>query len=169
MARLTPRPAPEWVALAAGAAALVIVHLAQSAGLVPCALCYLERWPYRLAIVLALAALAWPAARLTLRPLLLAAFLAAAALAFIHVGVEAQWWKSPLPECAAPILRTGSIRDLLASMPARPAKPCDDPTYLIPDLPLSMAQANLLYALASAAIVAICTPWTRTPWTRTPP
>jgi disulfide bond formation protein DsbB len=155
------RPAPEYIALAAGAAALLIVHVAQSAGLVPCALCYLERWPYRLAIVLALLAIGWRSGRAAIRPVLIAVFLAAAALALIHVGVEFHWWKSPLPECAAPILRTGSIKDMLASMPAHPAKPCDDPTYLVPGLPLSMAQANLIYALASAAIVAICSPWTR--------
>ena len=40
-------------------------------------------------------------------------------------------------------------------MPVRPAKPCDDPTYLIPFLPISMAAMNLLYALALTAFLAI--------------
>ncbi len=73
----------------------------------------------------------------------------------MHVGVEFGWWPSPLPECAAPHVTAGSIAERLAAMPARPAKPCDEPTYLVPGLPLSMAAMNLVYALAFAATVAI--------------
>ena len=40
-------------------------------------------------------------------------------------------------------------------MPARPSKPCDEPTFLIPGLPLSMAAMNLLFALAFAGVRAI--------------
>jgi disulfide bond formation protein DsbB len=64
--------------------------------------------------------------------------------------VEQRYWPSPLPECAAPRLSSGSIAQRLAQMPARPAKPCEDATYLIPGLPVSMAAMNLLYALAFA-------------------
>ncbi len=60
---------------------------------------------------------------------------ASVALAAVHVGVEQGWWPSPLPECAAPDLGGGSIAERLARMPAHPAKPCDDPTYLVPGLP----------------------------------
>ena len=157
------RDLPEWLTLGAGASPLLVAAIAQHAGLVPCALCYLERWPYRVAIALATLSFIGPRLRPVLRPLLILSFLAAAAIALIHVGVEAQWWKSPLPECAAPPLRTGNIRDLLASMPAHPAKPCDDPTYLIPGLPVSMAQMNLAYALAAAGLIAMFTPWQRPP------
>ena len=73
----------------------------------------------------------------------------------MHIGVEQGWWPSPLPECAAPSFGGGSIAERLARMPLRPAKPCDDPTYLIPVLPVSMAAMNLLYALALAAFLAI--------------
>jgi disulfide bond formation protein DsbB len=159
MAVLKTRPAPEWVALAFGFGALLVAHAAQLAGDVPCALCYLERWPYRFAIVVAVIALVWVPGRTVLRPLLVLIFAAAAAIALVHAGVEFGWWKSPLPECAAPILHTGSIRDMLASMPAHPSKPCDDPTYLIPGVPVSMAQLNFLYALAGATLVAMCTSW----------
>jgi disulfide bond formation protein DsbB len=40
-------------------------------------------------------------------------------------------------------------------MPAKPAKPCDDPTFLIPGLPVSMAAMNLLYALAFAILLSV--------------
>jgi disulfide bond formation protein DsbB len=64
----------------------------------------------------------------------------------IHVGVEFHWWQSPLPECNG-ILTPG------AALPMMPAKPCDEPTFLIPGLPISMAAMDLLYALFFAAVL----------------
>jgi disulfide bond formation protein DsbB len=156
MQRHSPRTLAVLAALGA-AAALGIAYASEVWGeLVPCALCLLERWPYRIVIVLALLAAITP--RYLARTLLILAVIAllvGAVLAAVHVGVELQWWPSPLPECAAPHLSGGSIADRLASMPARPSKPCDDPTYLIPFLPISMAAMNLLFALGFAAAVAV--------------
>jgi disulfide bond formation protein DsbB len=142
--------------LAAGAALAAALAIEIWGGLVPCALCLLERWPYRAAIVLALLALLvpLPIARVLL-VLVVLTLLADVALAFVHVGVEAHWWPSPLPECAAPRFIAGSIAERLAHMPARPAKPCDDPSYLIPGLPVSMAAMNFIYALAFAIVLTI--------------
>jgi disulfide bond formation protein DsbB len=150
-------PAAAALSLIAAALALGIALASERWGrLVPCALCLWERWPYRVAIVLGLMALVLPerAAR-PLLGLLLAAVLAAAALAAVHVGVEQGYWPSPLPECAAPSFGGGSIAERLARMPATPAKPCDEPTFLLPFLPLSMAAMNLVYALAFAALLAM--------------
>ena len=145
-----------FIAAAAAAVALgVALGSEHWGGLVPCALCLWERWPYRVAVVLGLVAgfLPPPAARVALW-LLALTVLAGAGLAAIHVGVEFHWWPSPLPECAAPSFGGGSIAERLARMPAVPAKPCDEPSYLIPDLPISIAQLNLLYSLALAAAAA---------------
>ncbi|HTW29311.1 MAG TPA: disulfide bond formation protein B [Acetobacteraceae bacterium] len=134
--------------LAAGLALGVAIGSERLGGLVPCALCLVERWPYRIALALGVLALVLP--RRAARPVLLLLALVVlgdAAIAFVHVGVEQGWWKSPLPECAAPHFTGGSIAQMLAHMPARPSKPCDSPTYLIPGLPLSMALLNMLYAL----------------------
>ena len=142
--------------LAAGFALGLALASEYWGGLVPCALCLWERWPYRVAIALGLLAALLP--RRIARPLLfllLLALLADAALAVVHVGVEQHYWQSPLPECAAPRFSAGSIADRLARMPARPSKPCDEPTFLIPGLPLSMAAMNLLYAGVFAALLAI--------------
>jgi disulfide bond formation protein DsbB len=127
---------------AGGAAALGVAYWAQDyLLLVPCPLCLLERWPYRVVILLGLlAALVRPAARPALG-LAVLALVAASGLAFLHVGVEFHWWKSPLPECNG-ILLPG------APLPATPAKPCDEPTFLLPGLPISMAAMNFLYAAA---------------------
>ncbi len=143
-------------ALAAAFALGLALASEQWEGLVPCALCLLERWPYRVAIALGLVASVvphrWARALLVLVVL---AMLADAALAVVHVGVEQHYWPSPLPECIAPRFTGGSIAERLAQMPARPAKPCEDAAYLIPGLPISMAAMNLLYALAFAVGLAI--------------
>ena len=143
-------------ALAAGAALAAALAIETWGGLAPCALCLLERWPYRVAIVLALlAVIAPPQLARVLLVLVVLTVLADAALGFIHVGVEAHWWPSPLPECAAPRFIGGSIAERLANMPAHPAKPCDDPSYLIPGLPVSLAMMNLIFALVFSVVLAI--------------
>lgn len=146
-----------WVAILASAAALGGALASERwLGLVPCALCLWERWPYRVAIALGLLALALPR-RATRWVLTLAAVaaLSGAALAAVHVGVEQHWWPSPLPECAAPSLGGGSIAERLARMPATVSKPCDEPAFLLPGLPVSMAAMNLGLALALAGFLAI--------------
>lgn len=154
------KPTPRVLAVAAviGAAAALGVALGSEAWgqLVPCALCLVERWPYRAVIVLGLAAAVAP--RSLVRPLLwvaAACLLADAAVAGVHAGVEFGWWPSPLPECAAPRFSGGSITERLAAMPARPSKPCDEPTFLVPGLPVSMAAMNLLFALAFSFLLAM--------------
>jgi disulfide bond formation protein DsbB len=153
---LSVRTAALLCALAAALALGIALASETWGGLVPCALCLWERWPYRIAIALGLLALVLPprAAR-PLLTLLLVAILAGAAMAAVHVGVEQGWWPSPLPECAAPKFHGGSIAERLATMPAVPAKPCDDPTYLVADLPVSMAEMNLTYAIGFTAILAL--------------
>jgi disulfide bond formation protein DsbB len=154
MQRRPPRTLAVLAALGA-AAALGVAYASEVWGeLVPCALCLVERWPYRIVIVLGLLAAIAP--RSLVRMLLVLAILtllADAAIAAVHVGVELRWWPSPLPECAAPHISGASITERLASMPARPSKPCDEPSFLIPGLPLSMAAMNLLFALAFAALL----------------
>ncbi len=146
-------PSVRSLALLSAIAAGFALGLAEASehwgGLVPCALCLVERWPYRVAIVLGLIAFFVPR-QLARWLLVLTALtiLVGAGFAFVHVGVELHFWPSPLPECAAPSLGTGSIAERLAQMPARPAKPCDAPTFLIPGIPLSMAAMNLIYAIA---------------------
>ncbi len=143
--------------LLAGGALLAATGAERVLGLVPCALCLVERWPYRVALIFAAIALL-PLRRPSLRPALWGVVLcmaASLAAAGVHVGVEQGWWPSPLPECAAPTLGSGSLAERLAHMPAHPAKPCDDPTYLVPGLPVSMAAMNGLLALAFGGFLAI--------------
>jgi disulfide bond formation protein DsbB len=141
--------------IAAGAVLAAAFGAERFLGIVPCALCLLERWPWRIAVVIALAGFLLPR-----RPARLALALAGlvvlggAGIAGVHVGVEAGLWPSPLPECAAPHFTGGSIAERLANMPARPAKPCDEATYIVPGLPVSIAAMNLIGSLVFSAAVA---------------
>ncbi len=146
-----PRTALVLIALAAALGLGLALGSERWGGLVPCALCLVERWPYHVAIDLGILSLLLPRrwAR-WIAVLMLLDLLAAAGAGFVHVGVEQGYWPSPLPQCAAPDFGGGSIADRLARMPVKPSKPCDEPTYLIPVLPLSMAAMNTLYALALA-------------------
>ncbi|MCQ8241697.1 disulfide bond formation protein B [Rhizosaccharibacter radicis] len=124
-------------------------------GLVPCALCLLERWPWRALVLLGLLRLGLPdrpGISTALRVAAAAVLLAAAGLGLTHLGVEQHWWPDPLPQCQAPTFHAGSLRERLASMPLRPAKPCDSPSYLLPGLPVSMAALDMLFALALLAL-----------------
>ena len=124
-------------------------------GLVPCALCLVERWPWRFAIFFGLLGVVLPRALAWLSLLaVLLSLLAGIAAGGTHVGVEAGLWASPLPECAAPSFGGGSVSERMARMPDRPSKPCDEPTYLIPGLPISMAMMDLLASLGLAVGVA---------------
>ncbi len=139
--------------LTACLAALLVARGSESwLGLVPCAFCLLERRPYEAGALLALTAALLP--RRVARPilwLLTGVVLVGAALSFVHVGVEQHWWPDPLPSCSAPDFSGMTAAQRLAAMPARPAKPCEDPDFLIPGLPVSITQMGLAYALSVAA------------------
>ncbi|HEX3347942.1 MAG TPA: disulfide bond formation protein B [Acetobacteraceae bacterium] len=136
-------------AIAAAAAIAVAFGSEWYGGLVPCALCLLERWPYRIVLVLGLIGVILPRGFARLDAwLVVLVLLGGAAIAAVHVGVEAKAWPSPLPECVAPRITPGlSMAERLAAMPSKPSKSCEDATYLIPAVPVSFAAMNLIYAL----------------------
>lgn len=111
----------------------------------PCILCLVERWPWRILLALGVFTTIFPIFRVSgyLSTLVLLSVLG---LSFCHAGVEWGWWQSPFPGCHAPHITGSTMAERLASMPLRPAKPCDYPTYLIPGLPISMAVMDGLYA-----------------------
>lgn len=154
---MIPFPIPLLIALLAALAPVIAMASERVLGFAPCALCLWQRWPYWVAVGLALLAAIWPRGRRGLLVLAALAVLASGAIATLHVGVEQGWWPSPLASCAAPVSAGGSsIDDLLASMAPRPDKPCDAAAYPIPQLPLSFAAMNLIYALALGGFTLIC-------------
>lgn len=156
VARLSPRIVGAVAALSAGLALGIALTAEHWGGLLPCSLCLLERWPYRVAIVLG--ALAFVAPRPLVQPLLwliVLALMANIGLAIIHVGVEQHVWQNPINECAAPRFGGVSLMDRILDLSSRPPQPCDRATYLIPFVPLSMAAMNALFAAALAGLLTL--------------
>ncbi len=118
-------------------------------GIQPCELCLYQRWPYYGVIVLAVLALLAGDRRATLALLVIAAlaFLAGAALAFYHVGVEQHWFAGPSACSGAPITG-GSVADLKAQLLARPPVRCDEVAWSL--FGVSLAGWNLLASIALA-------------------
>ena len=148
---------PNWPAALFGTAACAVAILVARGsevflGLNPCAFCLLERWPYYIGAALGLVCLVLPRAPARAGLWLLAVvLLTGAGLSFVHTGVERHWWPDPLPACRAPDFSGMTMAQRIAAMPARPAKPCEDPDYLIPGVPVSMAEMGVLYALGCSA------------------
>lgn len=138
-----------WMVLALAVIAPVFAKLSEGwFDLAPCELCLWQRWPYWAAAAAAAAALALPRERPRLLALAGACALLSAAIGAFHLGVEWRWWPSPLPGCAAPLAAGATVEELLRTLRAAPAKPCDEPVFLIPGLPLSLAGMNTIYGLA---------------------
>ena len=121
------------------AAALGVAYYAQyGLHLVPCELCLMERWPYRLTILLGgLAFLLGGRAARGLVGVAGLVMLANVLIAGLHVGVEFHWWASPLPECNG-VLTPG------AALPMVPSVSCERGVYLLPGLPVTMTQMDFI-------------------------
>lgn len=139
------------VVIAAGVIALGTAFIAQYwGGLQPCVLCVYQRWPYGIAIVLGLAALATGgAARGWLLALAGLTFAVGGAIAGFHVGVEQGWWEGT-SQCGA-TGKADSIEALRAQIMAAPLVRCTDIAWSFAGI--SMAGFNLI----ASAILAIVT------------
>lgn len=138
--------------LAVSVAALGTAFHAQFAlGLEPCPLCLYQRIPYAVVGLLAAVALIRPQAalrRMVVRAAAVA-FLAGAAIALYHVGVEQHWWASAV--CGGQLPDAKSTDDFLKSLQAPPEKSCDEVDWAF--LGVSMATYN---AVASAGLAVLC-------------
>jgi disulfide bond formation protein DsbB len=118
-------------------------------GIKPCILCYYQRYACGAAGAFGLAGLVFgghPAARRLLVALAGLAFLAGAAIAAFHVGVEQHWWRGTAG-CHAPVLdMTLSIEQLREQLLATDFVPCDQVSWSL--FGLSLAGYNLLLSLA---------------------
>ncbi len=136
---------------AAAAVILATVYVAQYGfGLWPCTLCFGQRVPYALIIVLGALSL-MPAVDARSRRVILfhlaGLFLLDAGLAFYHAGVEVKWW-------AGPVTCTGgssavSVTDMMSAL-GKPGHPnCDEPAFIF--MGLSLAGYNVIAAVTLTA------------------
>ncbi|HEY0960562.1 MAG TPA: disulfide bond formation protein B [Novosphingobium sp.] len=137
------------LALAGPALLLGGAYLSQYGfGLHPCEMCWWQRYPHFVAIVLAVLAWLW---RPTARPLILLAALAIAASGLIggfHAGVEYGWWQG-LTACSTALPAGG---DPLEAIMNAPLVRCDVVPWSL--LGISLAGWNFLFSMTvSLAIV----------------
>jgi disulfide bond formation protein DsbB len=120
-------------------------------GLRPCILCIYQRWPYGIAIGLALVALIFLRGRAAgwVTGLAGLAFLVGAGIAGFHVGVEQGWWEGTA-QCGATLPTPDNIDALRAQLMAAPVVRCGDVAWSLGGI--SMAGFNLLASLLLAAI-----------------
>ena len=144
-AAANPGKAALAAATVAAGAILSTVYVAQYGfDLLPCALCYMQRVPYFLVLVLGGLAL-MPAVDDRTRRIILfhlvALFVLAAGQGLYHAGVEAKWWPGP-DTCTGGARAIGSMADVLAGMSKRGAPMCDEVAFAF--MGISLAGYNFI-------------------------
>lgn len=127
------------------AGAFAFQHLG---GLAPCVLCWYQRYPHMLAVIIGLVALR--AKGVALPWLGALAALVSAGIGFFHLGVEAAWWPG-LQQCSVDTLAGISAADLLNTeiVVGAPAS-CDKVPWSL--FGISMAGWNVIFSTALAGI-----------------
>jgi disulfide bond formation protein DsbB len=119
-------------------------------GLIPCEMCWWQRYAHFAAIPLALLALVVPRQRRSLVLLAAAAIAASGIIGAYHAGVEAGIFEG-LTTCTSTV--TGATNaDLLKAILAAPMVRCDQVQWSL--LSISMAGWNALVSLTSAGVIA---------------
>ena len=113
-------------------------------GLHPCEMCYWQRWPHAVAILLAGAAFVLPARARMLTALAALAIAISGAIGVFHAGVELGWWEG-LTRCTAGGAMT--LDDLMNV----PLVRCDQVQWSL--LGISMAGWNAILSLGAAAAI----------------
>ena len=125
-------------------------------GLYPCEMCYWQRWPHGVAILLAALAFTAPAASARSRTLVLLAALAIAvsgAIGVYHAGVEAKIFQG-FTQCTA-LAKGGTTEELLRQITHAPLIRCDEVQFHF--LGISMAGWNAILSLGGAALILLFT------------
>jgi disulfide bond formation protein DsbB len=121
-------------------------------GLHPCELCWWQRYPHGVAIVVALLSFTGPAGSPRSRLLVLLAALAIAvsgAIGVYHAGVEAKIFQG-FTQCTA-LPKAASTAELLKEITHAPLIRCDEVQFRF--LGISMAGWNAILSLGGAALI----------------
>lgn len=119
-------------------------------GLFPCEMCYWQRWPHEVAVVLAMFAFVTPARWTRLLVVLAGVAIAVSgAIGVFHAGVEYGWWDGVTTCTATPM--GGSGEDVLKAILNAPIIRCDQPQWTLAGI--SLAGFNALFSFAAAALI----------------
>lgn len=142
-----------WIALLVPAALMAGAYGFQYIGhLFPCEMCWWQRYPHIVAIVLALLAFVAPGANLRRALVALAALavLVSGAIGVFHAGVEYHWWRG-ITECSTTMSgHGGSVDDMLARIMRAPVVRCDVPQWTL--FGISLAGFNAIVSIPAALI-----------------
>ena len=119
-------------------------------GLVPCEMCWWQRYPHIAALALAIFAFARPPGRMAL-VLAALAITISGLIGLFHAGVEYGWWEG-LTACTAPSAGYAGDDPLKAIFEA-PLVRCDVAPWSLAGV--SLAGWNFLFSLAGALSIAI--------------
>ncbi|HZZ22874.1 MAG TPA: disulfide bond formation protein B [Roseiarcus sp.] len=149
-------PRAIWIA-GASAAILATVWIFQWFGYAPCELCLTQRYAFYAAVPLALltALLAGRSAHGLARAgfaLLALLFVASAALAAYHAGVEYHWWAGPTA-CTGGLTGSLDVNDLVNTLNSVKVVRCDEVQLRIAGL--SLAGWNVVASAVLAAYAAV--------------
>lgn len=139
--------------LLVGVGALAVAYVSEFGfGLHPCEMCYWQRIPYGLLILLGLAGLALPRCAKFLARVSFITLLVAAGLGVFHAGVEWKWWEGP-SACSGGITAGMTPAEILAHIKAAATISCSDAAVRV--LGLSMAGWGALYAFGAAIVLGL--------------
>jgi disulfide bond formation protein DsbB len=138
------------LALAAPLALVAGAYISQYGfGLVPCEMCWWQRYGHFAAIVLAILAFLRPPGRVFVA-LAAAAIAVSGAIGGFHAGVEYGWWEG---FTACTVTPTAGAGDPLAAILDAPLVRCDVAPWSL--MGISLAGWNFLFSGASALAVAV--------------
>jgi len=143
--------------LLAALATLAAVWILQALRYAPCELCLTERYAFYASLPLAaltlfLASRSAHGAARAVFALIALVFLANAALAFYHVGVEQHWWPGPTA-CTGALMGSVDVNDLTKSLNSERVVNCDEVQLRI--LGLSLAGWDVVMSVALALYAAL--------------
>jgi disulfide bond formation protein DsbB len=121
-------------------------------GLAPCQLCYYQRIPHGVAVVLCAIVLLRPARRREILALLSLVYAISTALGVHHAGIEWQWWPGPASCSAAGGWggASATLEELMAQLSAAPVVRCDAAPWTL--FGLSLAGYNTLFSFGLLAL-----------------
>lgn len=161
VSKLFAMPWAAGIVLLAGVGTLATAFIAQYFFKVqPCELCWWQRAPYAVVIVLGVLALVMQQNKKRAHLLLgvsSAVFLISVGLALYHVGVEQHWWADSAGCAVKPLgvkdIADISLNDLRNQLLATAGVPCDEITWTF--LGLSMATWNVFFSFAMFVFAAM--------------
>ena len=148
-----PRLAAGLILVIAAATVGTALAFEHAWGYRPCKLCLLQRWPYYVALPLALATVLASGRRALSQvglSLLALTFLVSAGLGTYHAGVEWGWWLGPSDCSGAAAAPAPGVGDFLRSLETVRVVSCTEAAWRL--FGLSMAGWNALISLGLAAL-----------------